>query len=240
MPVPFAGVLNHSSAGTIMRDMSLWADFQGNGERRVIHKWKHYFPIYERHFRPFVNRSVSVLEIGCGDGGSLQMWKRYFGPHAQIVGIDIEPRCRNFEEDQIAVRIGSQDDPAFLTRVVEEFGPFDVVIDDGSHVQAHVAASFTHLYAGLSKNGVYLVEDLHTAYWPDFGGGLGKPDTFIEIAKQLIDELNADHARDTSAATEFTRTTHAICFYDSVIVFERGRYTKKFAPRIGREENKRR
>jgi hypothetical protein len=87
---------------------------------------------------------------------------------------------------------------------------------------------------------VYLVEDLHTAYWPDFGGGLGKPDTFIEIAKQLIDELNADHARDTSAATEFTRTTHAICFYDSVIVFERGRYTKKFAPRIGREEHKRR
>jgi SAM-dependent methyltransferase len=223
-----------------MRDMSLWADFQGNSERRVIHKWKHYFPIYERHFAPFVNRSVNVLEIGCGDGGSLQMWKRYFGPHAQIVGIDIEPRCKNFEEDQIAVRIGSQDDPAFLAGVVAEFGPFDVVIDDGSHVQAHVAAAFTHLYQGLSKNGVYLVEDLHTAYWPDFGGGLGKPDTFIEIAKKLIDELNADHARDASDATDFTRTTQAMCFYDSVIVFERGRYTKKFAPRIGREENKRR
>jgi cephalosporin hydroxylase len=220
--------------------MSLWADFHGNTERRVIHKWKHYFPIYERHLAPFVNRSVVLLEIGCGDGGSLQMWKRYLGPHAQIVGIDIESRCAEFEDDQIAVRIGSQDDPAFLESVVAEFGPLDIVIDDGSHVQAHVAASFALLYPGLSKNGVYLVEDLHTAYWPDFGGGLGRPDTFIEIAKSLIDELNSDHFRDADAVTEFTRTTHAMCFYDSVIVFERGLYTKKWAPRIGREEKKRR
>ncbi len=220
--------------------MSLWPDFLGNADGRVIHKWKHYFPIYERHFARFVNQSVTLLEIGCGDGGSLQLWKRYFGPHAQIVGIDIEPRCAEFEDDQIAVRIGSQDDPAFLDRVATEFGPFDIVIDDGSHVQAHVAASFAHLYAGLSKSGVYFVEDLHTAYWPDFGGGLRKPDTFIEIAKGLIDELNADHARDDDAVTQFTRTTHSVCFYDSVVVFERGLYTKKWAPRIGREEKKRR
>ncbi len=220
--------------------MSLWAEFLDNAERRVIHKWKHYFPIYERHFARFVDRSVTLLEIGCGDGGSLHLWRRYFGPHAQIVGIDIEPHCAEFEDDQISVRIGSQDDLAILNRVVAEFGPFDIVIDDGSHIQAHVAASFAHLYPGLSKDGVYLVEDLHTAYWPDFGGGLGKPDTFIEIAKNLIDELNADHARDQIARTEFTRTTHSMCFYDSVIVFERGLYTRKWAPRIGREEKKRR
>jgi SAM-dependent methyltransferase len=220
--------------------MNLWADFNGNAERRVIHKWKHYFPVYERHFAPFVNRSVTLLEIGCGDGGSLQMWKRFFGPHAQIVGIDIEPHCKEFEDDQISVRIGSQDDPAFLDAVVAEFGPFDIVIDDGSHIQAHVAASFARLYAGLSKNGVYLVEDLHTAYWPDFGGGRGKPGTFIEIAKGLVDELNADHSRDELPASEFTRTTHSMCFYDSIVVFERGLYTKKWAPRIGREEKKRR
>jgi hypothetical protein len=220
--------------------MSLWAEFHGNGERRVIHKWKHYFPIYERHFAPFVNHSVTLLEIGCGDGGSLEMWKRYLGPHAQIVGVDIEPRCAAFEDDQIAVRIGSQDDTVFLDRVLDEFGPCEVVIDDGSHVMAQVAASFAHLYPRLPKNGVYVVEDLHTAYWPEYGGGLRKPGTFIEIAKSLIDELNADHARGATAPTEFTRSTHAMCFYDSVVVFERGRYTKKWAPRIGREEKKRR
>jgi hypothetical protein len=218
--------------------MSLWAEFNNNTDRRVIHKWKHYFPVYERHFALFVNRSVTMLEIGCGDGGSLQMWKRYLGPHAQIVGIDIETRCRNFEDDQIAVRIGSQDDTLFLDSVVAEFGPFDIVLDDGSHMMPHVSASFEHLYAGLTKNGVYLVEDLHTAYWPEYGGGLGKADTFIERAKALVDELNADHARDAQMPTDFTRTTHSICFYDSIVVFERGTYTRKWAPRFGLEEKK--
>jgi hypothetical protein len=221
-------------------DVNLWSDLHGNGERRVIHKWKHYFPIYERHFAPFVNRSATVVEIGCGDGGSLQMWKRNLGPHAQIVGIDIEPRCAKFEDDQVAVRIGSQDDTAFLDRVVAEFGAPDIVIDDGSHVQAHVCASFMYLYPRLSKSGIYLVEDLHTAYWPEYGGALYKPETFIEKAKSLIDELNGDHTRGDLEPTEFTRTTHSMCFYDSVIVFERGLYTKKWAPRIGKEENKRR
>jgi SAM-dependent methyltransferase len=220
--------------------VNLWADFHGNGERRVIHKWKHYFPIYERHFAPFVNRAVTLIEIGCGDGGSLQMWKRFLGPHAQIVGLDIEPKCAAFEDDQIAVRIGGQQDTAFLDTVLNEFGPPDIVIDDGSHVMAHVAASFAHLYPKLSKNGVYLVEDLHTAYWPEFGGGLRGPESFIETAKALIDELNADHARGALAPTEFTRTTQSMCFYDSVVVFERGLTTKKWAPRIGKEEPRKR
>ncbi len=215
--------------------MSLWADFQGNADGRVIHKWKHYFPIYERHFAPFVNRPLTFLEIGCGDGGSLQMWKRYLGPHAQIVGIDVEPRCKDFEDDQIAVRIGGQQDTAFLDAVLAEFGTPDVVIDDGSHVMEHVCATFAHLYPRVAKNGVYLVEDLHTAYWPEFGGGLRKSDTFIELAKGMIDELNADHTRGALEPTAFTHGTQSMCFYDSVIVFERGVTTKKWAPRIGKE-----
>ena len=214
--------------------MSLWADFQGNAHGRLIHKWKHYFPAYERHFTPFVGRSATIVEIGIGEGGSLQMWKRFFGPHAQIVGIDIAPRCKAFEEDQIAVRIGSQDDPGFLESVIAEFGPPDIVIDDGSHIMQHVTASFAVLYKRLSKNGVYLVEDLHTAYRPEYGGALHGADSFIESAKALIDELNADFTGDELPPTEFTRTTHSICFYSSVVAFERGTYTKKFAPQIGR------
>jgi len=89
-----------------------------------------------------VNRPVNFIEIGCGQGGSLQMWKRYFGPHAQIVGIDINPECIHFQEDQIAVGIGDQSDPGFLNTIVTEFGYPDVVLDDGSHVMEHLAASF--------------------------------------------------------------------------------------------------
>lgn len=127
--------------------MSLWAEFL-NHSGRPIHKWKHYFPAYERHFGRYVNRPMTFIEIGCGFGGSLQMWKRYFGPHAQIIGIDINSDCKAFAEDQIAVCIGDQSDPAFLNTVVDEFGPPDIVLDDGSHIMEHIVAPFLSFILG--------------------------------------------------------------------------------------------
>jgi hypothetical protein len=85
----------------------------------------------------------------------------------------------------------------------------------------------------MVKNGVYAVEDLHTAYWDEFEGGFRKPSTFVELCKCLVDELNADHSRDALPPTNFTRTTLSMHFYDSVVVFERGTHTKKWAPEIG-------
>ncbi len=121
--------------------MNLWSDFLTN-DRRPIDKWTHYFPIYERHFRDFVYKTVTSIEIGCGHGGSLQMWKRYSGPYARIIGLDINADCKRFEEDQIHVRIGAQEDVGFLRRVREEFGAPDIVLDDGSHLMTHILASF--------------------------------------------------------------------------------------------------
>jgi SAM-dependent methyltransferase len=212
--------------------LNLWSSFLTN-DGRLIHKWKHYFPIYERHFREFVYKPVTFIEIGCGRGGSLQMWKRYFGPHARIVGIDILPECKEFEEDQIEIRIGAQQDLQFLENVIAEFGAPDIVLDDGSHVMSQVIASFQFLYPRVAKNGVYMVEDLHTAYWEEYEGGLRKPTTFIELSKNLLDELNADHSRGALVPTEFTQTTLSMHFYDSVVVFEKGLHTRKWAPQTG-------
>jgi Methyltransferase domain len=213
--------------------MTLWSDFLTN-DQRYISKWKHYFPIYERHFSRFVNTDVVLLEIGVYEGGSLQLWKRYFGPHARIIGIDINPACSSFEEDQINIRIGDQADSTFLAAVCDEFGPPDIVLDDGSHRMQDITRSFACLYPRLTKNGIYLVEDLHTAYWPEYDGGLERPGTFIELCKHLIDELNADHTRSALPSTEFTRNTLSMHFYDSVAVFERGRHTMKASVHSGR------
>src|ERR1700693_1892283 len=172
--------------------MSLWSDFLTN-EGRLIHKWKHYFPIYERHFHEYVYKTVTFIEIGCGQGGSLQMWKRYFGPHARIIGLDIDPKCKAFEEDQIEIRIGPQQDAGFLGEVLKEFGAPDIVLDDGSHIMSHVCATFNYLYPRLPVSGIYMIEDLHTAYWDEYEGGLNRQGSFIELSKHLIDELNADH-----------------------------------------------
>lgn len=149
------------------------------------------------------------------------MWRDYFHRGSQIVGIDINPDCAQHARDNIAVHIGSQDDEAFLKEVADTYDGFDIVLDDGSHINSHVIKTFGTLYDRVSADGVYLVEDMHTSYWPKFGGGLRREGTFIEFAKSKIDELNAPHVRDDFEVTQFTRTTNSITFYDSVVVFER-------------------
>ncbi len=123
---------------------------------RQIDKWEHYFPIYEKHFAKYVGKSPRVLELGVDHGGSLQMWKAYFGPGAVIVGVDIN-RLSMFEEDQIITIAADQTD-----KDLAQLGPFDIVIDDGSHYLAHQIESFRHLWP--ETTGVYLIEDCHGNY----------------------------------------------------------------------------
>lgn len=212
-----------------MSDGFLHRYFLGNGHK-VLHKWAHYFDIYERHFERFRGKSPTMLEIGVAGGGSLAMWREYFGPGARIVGLDIRPDCKAHEGEQIEVFIGSQDDPAIINEIVERYPKFDIILDDGSHKMEHLSATFDLLYSHVKPNGVYFVEDLHTCYWDEYGGGLRREGSFIERAKGLIDELNAVHSRATVPVTDFTQTTSSMCIYDSVIVFEKQRQGARFAP----------
>ena len=123
---------------------------------RQVDKWSHYFPIYQAHFAKYVDKPVRVLEIGVDHGGSLQLWKEYFGPKARITGIDIDPRCKEYEEPQIDVLIADQTEAGLAGM------RFDIVIDDGSHIPAHQVATFENLW--WSTAGVYLIEDCHTGY----------------------------------------------------------------------------
>lgn len=215
--------------------MNLWQDFSLNQEHTML-KWHHYFPIYERHLAPWRNKTATILEIGIFKGGSLGMWRRYFGPMATIIGVDIDPQCKSYEQEDIRVRIGDQSDTHFLQSIIDEFGVPDIVIDDGSHQMQHISETFNFLYPKVSKNGLYIIEDLHTAYFDEFGGGLEKENSFINISKHLIDQLNADHSRGAVEPNFFTRNTFGISFYDSVIVFERGSVPIKGMVQSGKEK----
>ena len=197
---------------------SLAEIFLSNGERQ-IYKWLHYFDIYERHLARFRDRAPVMLEIGVLGGGSLQMWKEYFGPGAKIVGLDINPKCKKYEGDGIEVVIGSQEDDAVLDSLLERF-EFDIVLDDGSHQMEHMNASFAHLYNAISPHGVYLLEDLHCCYFPRFGGGLGAEGSFMETVKRCIDQLHASYIREVEPDA-FTRGTAGIHIYDSIVAFEK-------------------
>ncbi len=211
----------HLSRNEIVMDNAL-EEFFFFGEHRIINKWWHYFEVYHDYFQKYIGRTVRMLEIGVAKGGSLQMWKHYFGEKAVIVGIDIDGTCKQYEEDNVYVRIGSQDDPDFLKKACEEFGPFDIVLDDGSHAVKHQIDSFQILFPLLKNDGIYLCEDTHTSYWPSFGGKL-HGDTFIEFAKNLVDELHYQHIErgDEKLAPQFRNQIKGIHFYDSMVVFEK-------------------
>lgn len=128
-----------------------------------LDKWRHYLKVYDRHFSRFRGKPVRILEIGVFLGGSLRLWQEYFGRDSLVLGIDVNPACKQYECDGIAVEIGDQSDANFLQRIATQYGPFDIVIDDGSHVIDHQLASFREL-SPVTRS-CYVIEDTHTAYW---------------------------------------------------------------------------
>ena len=192
-------------------------------EGRLINKFNHYFDIYDSYFNKFRNKKITIVEIGVYQGGSLQMWRKYFGKEATIWGIDIDPRCKSLEEENTHILIGSQEDPLFLKSIIAKIGPIDILIDDGGHTQNQQIISFEELYNQVNPDGgIYLCEDVHTSYMNVYGGGHKRNDTFIEYSKSLIDQLNAHYSEQRSLnINEITKTTNSIHFYDSIVVFEK-------------------
>lgn len=193
-------------------------------EKNLINKWDHYFEIYDRHFSKYRNKEIVILEVGVSHGGSLQMWKEYFGSKVKIYGVDINPDCKKLEEEQIEIIIGSQDDRDFLQKLRKQIPKIDILIDDGGHTMKQQIITFEELFPHIRiDGGVYLCEDLHTSYWKDYGGGYKKYDTFIEYSKNFIDYINAWHSLEEHLLNvdSFTRSTHSLHYYDSILVVEK-------------------
>jgi hypothetical protein len=154
---------------------------------------------------------MKLLEIGVGGddntavgGHSLRMWRDYF-PQGTIVGLDLYDKTR-FESDRIHIEIGDQSDPAVLRRINEKYGPFDVIVDDGSHLSAHVITTFEVLFPMLVPGGVYTIEDLQTSYWPSWGGSLLRRSRWTSMGylKDKADRLNfADFRTPRFTPTQF-------------------------------------
>jgi hypothetical protein len=192
--------------------------FQHKG--RIINKWVHYLEIYDRHFAAYRYTPVKMLEIGVFKGGSLEMWREYFGPTATIFGIDINPACADYATPPNQVRIGSQDDAAFLEKVILEMGMPDIILDDGSHVGKHQRKSFDVLFPRLKPGGLYVIEDLSTSYWPRYGGGYKREGTAIGHIKEMIDDMHAWY-HNKPVSTPGKTEIGAIHMYDQIAVIEK-------------------
>lgn len=201
--------------------------------RHKTDKWgSHWYAQhYDRHFAPLRDKPVKVLEIGIGGygvpeagGESLRMWRDYF-PNAEIYGLDIADK-RPHDEARIRTYVGDQSDPTVLERLHRDSGGFDIVIDDGSHVCAHVIASFQILFPLMNDGGIYAVEDLQTSYWEVFGGGVDpakRGGSSMEFLKRLADGLNhVEYGIEDYVPNVFDRHVVSIHFYHSLCFVYKG------------------
>jgi len=209
-------------------------DFAEQGEHKLMMKLTHYFSVYEKHLARFRGKPVRILEIGVYKGGSLDMWRSYFGQDAYLVGIDIFQEALSLAGTNTEIILADQSNRAELLKHFANRPQFDIILDDGGHHMHQQITSFETLFPLLGPDGVYLVEDVHTSYWSQFGGGLRKPKTFMEYAKNLTDYVNIDHFREPDTLTldqnlkeSVARELVSCSFYDSIVVFEKGDKTPK-------------
>lgn len=193
-------------------------------KHRIINKVVHYTEEYDRFFSKFKGKNMKILEIGVNRGGSLQMWKDYFGEKAEVFGLDIDDECKKLEEDRIHIFIGDQEDKDYLRTLKSQIGKLDIIIDDGGHTMKQQICSFDVLFDALKDNGVYLCEDIHTSYWQEYGGGYGKKDTFMELMKWLADELNEQYFDSKSIDYPYRGKIKSITFCDGMVFVEKKKY----------------
>jgi hypothetical protein len=201
------------------------------------HSSKHrdYFSIYDEIFsNNNIDRlhTYKILEIGVDLGSGLRALKQFF-PNSQIVGLDIKADCKQYEEENIEIIIGSQID----NNILEQLSTynFDIIIDDGSHDNNHVFYTFNYLFKHLNTTnvGLYVIEDIHTSYWPYYNGGYKEQNSTIEKLKNLIDMLHAWCIRDPIDChrppynganvnkTYYEEWMHFIQFYENIVVIKK-------------------
>ena len=191
--------LNRIRNRTFLREVSV-PYIEPTGDLWEIHKdipevfkWHHYYTHYEEKLAPFRARPIKLLEIGVRFGGSIKLFKEYLHPDSLVVGIDIEERCTRYEKDRMPIEIGDQADEEFLQEVIDKHGPFDVIIDDGSHLSHHQRISWQFLFReGLNPEGLYVVEDAYNSYFAEMTEGGTEP--FMNTVKLLIDLMHMNYA----------------------------------------------
>lgn len=224
---------------------------------KVSDKWQLYLDVYQAVLAEYRDKPVSVLEIGIQNGGSLEIWSRYFRNAIKLVGCDINTDCARlrYDDPRIAVVVADANTDDAERRIAAEAEVFDIIIDDGSHRSGDIVRSFARYFHRVREGGVYVVEDLHCSYWAQFEGGLFNPHSSMSFFKRLVDVINFEHwglerPAESVLAPIFEvhggrlkegtlSSIHSIQFFNSVCVIQkRAAELNRLGPRVvaGTEE----
>lgn len=173
-----------------------------------------YFDSYDHFFSKYRNQKITFVEIGVLGGGSLFMWREYFGPNARIIGVDLNPNAKKWELEGFEIHIGSQSDTEFWKQFTKDVGLIDIVLDDGGHTYEQQIITTECLLNSMNDDGIIVVEDTHTSYMDGFGP---KSRSFVEYTKNLIDSVNMRFSEFSDKASE--RRFWSIEIVESMVAF---------------------
>ena len=175
-----------------------------------------YFLAYEEIFKKYIDKKITFIEVGVLHGGSLFMWREYFGSKARIIGIDLDPAAKELEKHGFEIFIGSQSDKFFWENFYSEIGKIDILLDDGGHVNDQQIITLNEAINNTNDGGVIVVEDTHTSYLRSFGNP--SKYSFINYSKFLVDAVNSRFT-DTNIKmnNNFNKKIYSINFYESIV-----------------------
>lgn len=170
---------------------TLYQEHQG----KVSDKWNLYLDVYDRVLAPWRELPVTLVEVGVQNGGSLQIWPRYFVNGAAFIGCDIDTKCAAlvYDDARVSVVVGNINSDAGSRAILSRAQSWDIFIDDGSHTSYDIIISFCNYFQFLKPGGLYIIEDLHCSYWASYGGGIVCATSSMSFFKLLCDILNHEH-----------------------------------------------
>lgn len=171
-----------------------------------------YFNVYDQLLSKYRDKSIVFLEIGILDGGSLFMWRDFFGPQARIIGVDLNPEAKKWEEEGFEIFIGDQSSAEFWENTLNTIGKLDIVLDDGGHTYEQQIMTTESVIPFINDGGVIIIEDCHTSYMKKFGF---KKLSFINYAKYLIDNINKRYVEFNNKTSE--KRVWSIQFFESIV-----------------------
>ncbi len=180
-------------------------------------KYNTYFSVYEHIFKKYVGKNIIFVEVGVLNGGSLFMWREFFGPQARIIGIDLNPAALKWNDHGFEIYIGSQSDSDFWQTFYSKVGPIDILLDDGGHTNRQQVITTAESIPYINDGGILVVEDVHSSYMPSFGNP--SKYSFINFSKKIIDSINSRYYSLEEKMPLYKYAVFSVEFFESFVIF---------------------
>lgn len=172
-----------------------------------------YFDVYDELFNKFLGVAITFVEIGVSNGGSLLMWREFFGSKVRIIGVDLNPEVVVWQDYDFEIYIGSQSDSKFWENLLNEVGSIDILLDDGGHTFLQQITTVDFMINAIVPDGLVVVEDTHTSYIKEFAPISGS--TFIDYAFSIVHGINY---RFGMSGSSYEIKVYSVQFFESIVV----------------------